>query len=793
MACPALRGSRHCPDARRCRPGPSRASTQGSGRPPAVREGYVMSRRLPEQGKMKSLLNAFTKKEGRPRSPASRAGSQGAPATAVSLRPATPSEACQCHLCPGEAGQCHLFPSEIGQCRLCPDEACQCHLCPSEIGQCRLCPSEIGQCHLCPGEACQCHLCPGEACQCHLCPGEIGQCHLCPSEAGQCRLCPGEACQCHLFPSEIGQCHLFSSEIGQCRLCPSEAGQCRLCPSEACQCRLCPGEACQCHLCPGEIGQCHLFPSEIGQCHLCPSEIGQCRFCPGEIGQCHLFSSEIGQCHLCPSEIGQCRFCPGEIGQCHLFSSEIGQCRLCPGEACQCHLCPGEACQCHLCPGEIGQCHLCPSEAGQCRLCPGEACQCHLSSNECPSLHCVLPVPALSPVPYASTISPCALPEPPLPHELCHAACAGLVAGSESGSGGAAVLGLCGGPAAASDPGPPGSVASTRPGGSSGDTESASQLPSPESGPALPAVCLCRRPGARCGPRPWSRWPLPGAASGPIPAPPPGEDVSIPGCAARGGRGPRSPWRCPRSESRGGQPRGESQGRSSPALCREPAGARLAPRSAAGRAGGAGGAGVQARPPPGEPGPRADPPTDGGWTRPPVPFREAPAYSNRRRRPPNTLAAPRVLPRSNSDNNLSSGAPDWAVHPAAAHRSLSPQLPQQMPGQADGAAKTLGSYAPGPRSRSPSLNRLGGAGEDGRRPPQPWHVGPLAAPPRRSALGPDARAAAQPGVRVCKLGHGLSPERRARLWGPGGSCGPLAARLEPEALGLGPPVHLTAA
>ncbi|EPY88598.1 hypothetical protein CB1_000164006, partial [Camelus ferus] len=35
-----------------------------------------------------------------------------------------------------------------------------------------------------------------------------------------------------------------------------------------------------------------------------------------------------------------------------------------------------------------------------------------------------------------------------------------------------------------------------------------------------------------------------------------------------------------------------------------------------------------------------------------VPFREAPAYSNRRRRPPSTLAAPRVLLRSNSDNNL---------------------------------------------------------------------------------------------------------------------------------------------
>lgn len=109
----------------------------------------------------------------------------------------------------------------------------------------------------------------------------------------------------------------------------------------------------------------------------------------------------------------------------------------------------------------------------------------------------------------------------------------------------------------------------------------------------------------------------------------------------------------------------------------------------------------------------------------PVPFREAPAYSNRRRRPPNTLAAPRVLLRSNSDNNLNAGAPEWAVCSAAtSHRSLSPQLLQQTPSKPDGATKSLGSYAPGPRSRSPSLNRLGGAGEDGKRPQPPhWHVG----------------------------------------------------------------------
>lgn len=108
----------------------------------------------------------------------------------------------------------------------------------------------------------------------------------------------------------------------------------------------------------------------------------------------------------------------------------------------------------------------------------------------------------------------------------------------------------------------------------------------------------------------------------------------------------------------------------------------------------------------------------------PVPFREAPAYSNRRRRPPNTLAAPRVLLRSNSDNNLNAGAPEWAVCSAAtSHRSLSPQLLQQTPSKPDGATKSLGSYAPGPRSRSPSLNRLGGTGEDGKRPQPHWHVG----------------------------------------------------------------------
>ncbi|XP_045153072.1 SH3 and multiple ankyrin repeat domains protein 2 [Echinops telfairi] len=117
------------------------------------------------------------------------------------------------------------------------------------------------------------------------------------------------------------------------------------------------------------------------------------------------------------------------------------------------------------------------------------------------------------------------------------------------------------------------------------------------------------------------------------------------------------------------------------------------------------------------------------FTKKEVPFREVPAYSNHRRRPPNTLAAPRVLLRSNSDNNLNVGAPEWAVCSAApSHRSLSPQLLQQVPSTPEGAVKTLGGYTSGARSRSPSLNRLGGAGEDGKRPQQLWHVGPTPPP-----------------------------------------------------------------
>ncbi|XP_037396011.1 SH3 and multiple ankyrin repeat domains protein 2-like isoform X3 [Pygocentrus nattereri] len=101
-----------------------------------------------------------------------------------------------------------------------------------------------------------------------------------------------------------------------------------------------------------------------------------------------------------------------------------------------------------------------------------------------------------------------------------------------------------------------------------------------------------------------------------------------------------------------------------------------------------------------------------------VPFREAPAYSRRRRGPqPSSLAAPRVLLRSNSDNNLSVcvGPPDAAPglsvcvgSPDAASRSLSPQLLQQMQRNPNGTVRMGGrGNKHQTQSRSPSLSRLG--------------------------------------------------------------------------------------
>ncbi|KAM4630606.1 SH3 and multiple ankyrin repeat domains protein 2 [Polymixia lowei] len=132
-----------------------------------------------------------------------------------------------------------------------------------------------------------------------------------------------------------------------------------------------------------------------------------------------------------------------------------------------------------------------------------------------------------------------------------------------------------------------------------------------------------------------------------------------------------------------------------------------------------------------------------------VPFREAPAYSKRRRGngsgngpSPSSLSAPRVLLRSNSDNNLTVSqyqqqqAPpgNWVPHPhqhpqphpqqgypqpgsSALHRSLSPQLLQQMPSGSPNGTVVVRTMGRGGRSRSPSLSRLG---EEARRhqPPQ---------------------------------------------------------------------------
>lgn len=132
-----------------------------------------------------------------------------------------------------------------------------------------------------------------------------------------------------------------------------------------------------------------------------------------------------------------------------------------------------------------------------------------------------------------------------------------------------------------------------------------------------------------------------------------------------------------------------------------------------------------------------------------VPFREAPAYSKRKRGPssgngsgngqsPSSLSAPRVLLRSNSDNNLTvsqyqqqHGSPgNWAPHrqqhqplrapqqglsqpgSSALHRSLSPQLLQQMPSGSPNGNVVVRTMGRGARSRSPSLSRLG---EEARR------------------------------------------------------------------------------
>ncbi|KAK1804610.1 hypothetical protein P4O66_020599, partial [Electrophorus voltai] len=99
-----------------------------------------------------------------------------------------------------------------------------------------------------------------------------------------------------------------------------------------------------------------------------------------------------------------------------------------------------------------------------------------------------------------------------------------------------------------------------------------------------------------------------------------------------------------------------------------------------------------------------------------VPFREAaPVCSGRGRaqqtqaqRGRSTLAAPRVLLRSNSDNNLNVNK--LCAEPSPSYsplRSLSPHRHQQMQNRPNGTVKTMGRGARPPRSRSPSLGRLG--------------------------------------------------------------------------------------
>ncbi|XP_057694460.1 SH3 and multiple ankyrin repeat domains protein 2-like isoform X1 [Corythoichthys intestinalis] len=123
-----------------------------------------------------------------------------------------------------------------------------------------------------------------------------------------------------------------------------------------------------------------------------------------------------------------------------------------------------------------------------------------------------------------------------------------------------------------------------------------------------------------------------------------------------------------------------------------------------------------------------------------VPFREAPAYSKRRQGPSSgnssgnshslvSLSAPRVLLRSNSDNNLTvsqyqqqqhASTSSWGPHlqqqqkrapqqpgSSALHRSLSPQLIQQMPSGSPNGNVVVRTMGRGSRSRSPSLSRLG--------------------------------------------------------------------------------------
>ncbi|KAI5616172.1 SH3 and multiple ankyrin repeat domains protein 2 isoform X2, partial [Silurus asotus] len=138
-----------------------------------------------------------------------------------------------------------------------------------------------------------------------------------------------------------------------------------------------------------------------------------------------------------------------------------------------------------------------------------------------------------------------------------------------------------------------------------------------------------------------------------------------------------------------------------------------------------------------------------------VPFREAPTavvVSSGRSRPQqpqagrSTLAAPRVLLRSNSDNNLNVNklsAPHTPSRSPSPLRSLSPRRPQQMQNSSNGTVKSMGRGARHPpRSRSPSLGRLGDG--DARRHPPQRHSSSLHFPPPHSPRpGRDAFSGAE--------------------------------------------------
>uniref|UniRef100_A0A8D0A0S5 SH3 and multiple ankyrin repeat domains 2 n=1 Tax=Sander lucioperca TaxID=283035 RepID=A0A8D0A0S5_SANLU len=128
---------------------------------------------------------------------------------------------------------------------------------------------------------------------------------------------------------------------------------------------------------------------------------------------------------------------------------------------------------------------------------------------------------------------------------------------------------------------------------------------------------------------------------------------------------------------------------------------------------------------------------------------------------PSSLSAPRVLLRSNSDNNLTvSQAPQQGLSQpgsSALHRSLSPQLLQQMPSGSPNGNVVVRTMGRGARSRSPSLSRLG---EEARRaPPLPLWL--LRSPPGIKAL---TRGVSSLSLSVSPSSHGEAVGTRRKLY-----------------------------